>query len=259
MAECPLFHDQHVTIKGCEPVYLPGGPTAFLVIHGWCATSESVRFLTAGLAEAGYTVLAPTMPGHGTNAVDLSKFGPIEWFRSVQDAAKWMHEHYQSVVVLGVSMGGALALQLAALSPHLVTGVVTVNAPVYLNNPEVAGSILTSQPLALLSGWQPPQFYGPPVDEISYKERTTKSAADLLTTAALANALLASIKTPLCVIQSKLDPIVPPECAQHILQQVTSAHKQLHWLHHSYHISQLDTDREAIVQLTVEFAQRLEI
>lgn len=38
-----------VTIPGAEPVFINKGNFAFLMLHGWCATAESVRFLTAGM------------------------------------------------------------------------------------------------------------------------------------------------------------------------------------------------------------------
>lgn len=84
-------------------------------------------------------------------------------------------------------MGGTLALQLAALAPGDVDGVVTVNAPLFLANPGFAVDIMSGPPAGSLPGWERTAFMGTPVPEFTYTQRSKKSSSDLLAMAALAS------------------------------------------------------------------------
>ena len=246
-----------VTIAGAEPVFVKRGASAFLILHGWCATAESVRLLTAGIAGGGYSVLAPTLPGHGTTAQDMISRGPADWIHAAHRAFQLLGRHFNAVHVVGVSMGGALALQLAALEPDQVASVTTVNAPVFLSNSNLAIEVMLDPPESSLTNWNAPSFFGPPVPEITYEQRSRKSGMDLFTAAALAREALPAVRAPLLVFHSRHDPIVPPSCAEEILAIAGSAVKRRIWLHNSFHTSQLDVDHKQIVTTTLEFARTL--
>lgn len=250
-----------VTIPGAEPVFHRAGSTAFLILHGWCATAESVRFLTAGIAKGGYSVLAPTLPGHGTSAQDMLKFGPSDWINAARDALHMLDRHFHTVHLMGVSMGGTLALQLAALEADKLASVTTINAPVFLSNPQLAIDVMKGAPEGALANWSGPSFMGPEVAEIIYPRRSRKSTLDLFAMTALANEVLPAVQTSLLVIQSKHDPTVPPQCAEQIMAKTSSRTKKLQWLSNSYHTSQLDLDRDKVVAMALEFirAQKISV
>lgn len=243
-----------VAIPGAEPFFHEGNNgEAFLLLHGWSASPESLRFLRAGFADAGYSVYVPLLPGHGTSAKDQTRFGPVDWFQAAKIDLHLLCARYDKVHVVGVSMGGSLALQLAALEPENVASVITVNGPVTMASPTFAKDILDGHPDKPLPGWSPPLFKGAPEDEISYEDRRRKSAADLMSMCALARDLLPMITVPILVLQSVHDTIVEKENAHLILDGVASTQKQLEWLEQSYHISQLDLDRDRVVSHTLEF------
>ena len=77
-----------------------------LCLHGLGGTGATMWPLVGALSSAGHTVLAPTMPGHGSDPADLVG---ITWSDWVQAAAEWPAD-----VVIGQSMGANLALSLAA-------------------------------------------------------------------------------------------------------------------------------------------------
>lgn len=243
-----------VSISGAAPYFHEGSSgTAFLILHGWSASAESVRFLASGIAQAGHAVLAPTLPGHGSTTAEMVKVGPLEWNEAAREAAEILRVRFQSVVVLGVSMGGALALQLAATSPHLIDGIITVNAPVFLDNGSFASEIVTNASDPFLKGWSVPTFFGAAVDEISYPRRYKKSGADLYSMCAIARELLPHVTAPILVVQSVLDPVVPKASADEILLRSGASSKGVVWLERSYHVSQLDLDSDRIIEASLAF------
>lgn len=127
-----------IAIEGAQAYFHERGETAVLVLHGWGATAESMRFLAGGLAAENHSVLAPTLPGHGVSHLEMHKVGPSEWIECARAALDLLRSRYARIYVLGVSMGGALALQLGALEGCGLAGVITVNAPVFLDQPQFA-------------------------------------------------------------------------------------------------------------------------
>ena len=245
---------ERVTIGGAEATFIPRGEEAFLLLHGWGATAESLRILASGVASAGYSALSPTYPGHGTDIVDMMRTGPLDWLQSAKDALGVLGERYARVYVLGVSMGGCLALQLASLMPDAVAGVVTVNAPVFLGRPAYAKDLLSGASDGTVPFAEEPSFVGDPLHEITYANRSRKSGIDLITTSALTWEILPLVEAPLLVFQSVLDRQVSKANAEEILLLANSKVKNIVWLERSYHTSQLDLDKDAIIAGSVEFA-----
>ena len=242
-----------VTLAGAEPRFVEAGPTAVLMIHGWGASAESLRFLADGAVEAGHSVCVPTLPGHGRSAQDMAKTGPSDWIASARHALVLLAERFGPVHVVGVSMGGTLALQLAALEPSLVSSVVVVNAPLELDQPRFALDLIGGPAETLLPAWPGPVFIGPPVEEITYPARSRKSGIDLLAMAALAREVLPEVKAPLLVLQSVQDRVVPSGNAEMIRMRAGSATKRVAWLYRSLHASQLDLDRDEVVRQILSF------
>ena len=61
---------------GCEPFSASGGPDGVLVLHGFTGSPHSMRPIAEQLANRGYTVELPLLPGHGTAITDLI---PMRW------------------------------------------------------------------------------------------------------------------------------------------------------------------------------------
>ena len=70
-------------LKGGEPFYLPGGPVACLLIHGFVSTPQEMRWLGAQLNAADFTVLGVRLSGHATKASDLFRTRWRDWIASI--------------------------------------------------------------------------------------------------------------------------------------------------------------------------------
>jgi pimeloyl-ACP methyl ester carboxylesterase len=100
-----------------------GRPT--LLLHGAYMTIDMFGPLLAGLAETRQ-VIAPELQGHGRTA---DADGPITYEQMADDTAGLIrHLELESADVVGFSMGGGVALQLAIRHPSLVRRLVVVSA-----------------------------------------------------------------------------------------------------------------------------------
>lgn len=92
----------------------PGAIGAVLLIHGFTGNPSEMGYLADELFRAGHTVYAPRLPGHGTDRADFMATGAADWIRRARDAYIELYAEYGRVRVVGHSMGGAIALILAA-------------------------------------------------------------------------------------------------------------------------------------------------
>jgi carboxylesterase len=69
------------------------------------------------LREAGWDVRVPRLRGHGTCGEDFRRSGVADWRRQVIREWEEMASRYSELCVLGHSMGGLLALDLAVKRP----------------------------------------------------------------------------------------------------------------------------------------------
>ena len=58
-------------IPGAEPYSATGDTRGALVLHGFTGNPQSMRGLALALADAGFTVEMPLLPGHGTDIADM--------------------------------------------------------------------------------------------------------------------------------------------------------------------------------------------
>ena len=66
-------------IPGAEPWSHQGGPAGALVLHGFTGNPGSMRGVAEALADAGFTVDLPLLPGHGTKIEDMIPTGFADW------------------------------------------------------------------------------------------------------------------------------------------------------------------------------------
>lgn len=82
-----------------------------LLVHGFPGTPAEMRPLATLLHQAGWTVHGLLLPGHGSQIETLFERQPAEWVQAVEMVLLQWQQKSQSVLLVGYSMGAALALQ----------------------------------------------------------------------------------------------------------------------------------------------------
>ena len=67
-------------MPGAEPFAHDGNEVGVLVCHGYSSTPQSMRPWAQHLADQGYTVRLPLLPGHGTTWQDLGRTRWTDWY-----------------------------------------------------------------------------------------------------------------------------------------------------------------------------------
>nr|WP_219914580.1 alpha/beta fold hydrolase [Thalassobacillus sp. CUG 92003] len=230
-----------------------GNEVGVLLIHGFTSTTQSVRPLGEAFAEAGYTVSAPRLEGHGTHYEDMEQTTYHDWVKTVESNLEWLEERCKVIFVAGLSMGGTLALYLAENHPE-VKGVITINAAI--NLPEMA-RLFEKGESQYIEGIGS-DINKPGVTELAYEKTPVASLGELVKLMGKVNASLYEIHCPALVFVSDDDHVVPPENSKAIFESVYSEHKELVHLENSYHVATLDYDVDLITERCLEFLQMYE-
>ncbi len=113
--------------------FLPGGRTGCLLLHGFTATPQELRFLGERLQGAGHSISGVQLAGHGTSIGDFEQRTWRDWYASASDGLRALRAHASQVVAVGQSMGALLALQLAADHPDEINGVALLSPALVLS------------------------------------------------------------------------------------------------------------------------------
>ncbi len=93
------------------------GPLGELLIHGFPGTPAEMRPLARALQRAGVSVEAPLLPGFGAQIQHLPRMRAADWVEAAADAWESLRQRHPQAALIGFSMGGSIALQLAARRP----------------------------------------------------------------------------------------------------------------------------------------------
>ena len=242
--------------RSARPGLTGGRRVGVLLSHGFTGSVASVRPWAEHLAAQGYGVLAPRLPGHGTSWQDLDRCGWSDWYGEVERALEELEREHDVVAVGGLSMGGTLALRLAAEQPQRVAGVMVVN-------PAVASARLDLKVLPLLARVRSSV---PGVADDIKKAGVSEHGYDRTPLHALLSfvrswpgtvAALPRLSAPLLYLRSREDHVVDDRSQPVVLGAVSSTEVTEVSLPDSYHVATLDHDAPTIFAESTRFLARL--
>ena len=100
-----------------------------LLVHGFAGTREEIKPLYDFLCDKGYDVSVPLLAGHEGTLKELSMSKYKHWIDSVEEEYVKLSEKRESIIVIGFSMGGLVAVNL--YQKYKFDGLITINTPVY--------------------------------------------------------------------------------------------------------------------------------
>lgn len=232
-------------------------PAGALVIHGFTGNPGSMRGLAEAFAAAGYHVEMPLLAGHGTHVDDMVPTRWSDWAADAEAAYQRLAARADRVVVLGLSMGGALTLRVGADHPQ-VAGLVCVNPAAQPQGDEMVAMLIgladsgTETMPAIGSDIADPDSH-----ESAYDATPVRALASLLGdgVAPLATEY-PSMRVPILLMNSPQDHVVQPEQAEFLATTYGGTVERVS-LERSFHVATQDFDKDLIIDSALAFAKRV--
>jgi carboxylesterase len=231
--------------------------TGVLTIHGFTGNPSSMRGMAEALADAGFHVELPRLPGHGTALDEMLPTRWDDWTSEVEAAYQRLAARAQTVVVAGLSMGGSLTLWTGLQHPD-VAGLVCVNPATMPAAPEVVAML--DEMLADGNETMPgigSDIADPDVVESAYEGTPLRALRSLMIDGLTPmSERYGELKMPLRLFTSRQDHVVEPAGSEFLASHYGGPVEHT-WLDRSYHVATQDYDRDLILAETVEFAKRV--
>jgi carboxylesterase len=242
-------------LTGAEPFRHDGSDVGVLLCHGFTGTPQSMRPWGEYLAGRGYTVRVPLLPGHGTTWQEMNRTRWEDWYSCVDTAFRELHETCERVVVGGLSMGGALALQLAQEHGPRISGLVLVNPAVKAEDPRLRLLPALKHVVGSLEAIGN-DIKKPGVTELAYTRTPLKALHSLLNGWHPIIRDLPEITQPVLLLRSTEDHTVPASSSALILSRISSRDVTEILLEDSYHVATIDNDAPRVFDDSAKFIER---
>jgi len=230
------------------------GSRALLLFHGYNDSPRSLEKLAARIADAGWTVRLPLLPGHGRSLEAWNDWHADEVFAMARAEYAALHEAHSVVVVGGLSMGGALATWLAAESD--ADGLVLFAPMLFIPRPmqvAVSTARLWSLFTRYLSGRGGRSIRDPEAQAqmISYGCSSRRSLEALERIARAMIVRLGFVHVPVLFVQSREDNRLPHDQSKRALARIASDDRTAHWVEGAGHVLTVDYGWEQLADRTV--------
>jgi carboxylesterase len=248
-------------VPGAEGFTLRGtNGRGLLLLHGSGDTPQTLRYLAKQLHNAGFSIRAPLLPGHGRGLRDFATATAEDYWRCVAAELEALRSEVEWLGVIGLSMGGALAVRAAA--SYRDARVLVLLAP-YLTPPRSVTWVgaawgLWAAALPYLGGHGGDASVQDPVERgasFAYGVFPPRAVRALVDTAATARALLPAIEVPTLVVSSREDNRIPFALAE-TATATLRAPTERHWVSGCGHVITVDYCRDTVASLVLNFLAR---
>jgi carboxylesterase len=234
-------------------ILLPGRrETAVLLLHGLTGTPLEMQVLGETLAEEGYTVHIPLLPGRGTCPDDMDGLCWEDWMQAALRAYDTLDHAHQRVIVGGLSAGGTMALDIALrrrpAALLLYAAVLGVSH---------RGAYLAPYVWRLVRRWpSPPSDMVEPNELLQcYDPAPVRAMGELLSGISRVRPRLSDIRVPALVAHSREDRFVPISSAEEIASRLGGPVEKF-YLDGSGHAITADAKRREVADASAAFVRR---
>jgi carboxylesterase len=254
------------TLPTAEPFFFPGAkPTGILLTHGFTGSPKEMRWMGEYLnRELGCPCLGVRLAGHATRPEDMIRSRHEDWLTSVEDGYHLMRGVADRVVLVGLSMGGALSLVSAVRLE--AAGVVAMATPYglpqdwRLDHTEWLSKFVPYLPKSKDppgTGWVDKAAWR---EQVSYPENPLRSIGELKKLLGLLRQSLPSVSVPTLLIYSQDDKYLPLgslASMEYIYTHIGTTHKEKLVISGCGHVLPRDAQREQVFAAAAEFIQNL--
>jgi len=247
-------------VAGASPIDLPAdGRHGLLLLHGFGDTPQTLGYLADHMHALGWGVRAPLLPGHGRTLEAFATSRADQWVDYAREELAKLRGQYESVAIVGLSMGGALATILAGDTRDIRALVLL--AP-YLSMPtRLRRAAAVHRALGVLfpflrgGGDRSIRDPNEAVRNLAYGFATPRLVFELRRVVDRARAAAPAVSAPTLVVQSRQDNRIPPDAAERAFSLFRVDDRRLLWTEGNGHIITVDYGRQAVFAAVADWLE----
>ena len=247
-------------------------PYGVLIVHGFTASLDCVSGIEVSLQDLGLKTRMPVLRGHGAESPEALR--GVTWRDWVADAEAALDDLLTEVdkaIVFGHSMGGLVALTLAAdrvggrsdQRGDDIDSVIVAAAAVQLTSPLAPGRPLNFlAPLVerILKKWDVPPIYADAElvqYDTNYEWAPMDAIGSLLEFSQIVRDRLPEVTLPMLILQSRKDTTVAPESAEIIYDEISTPadQKRVVWFEVTEHEMFRDCELDSTIGTVVDYVR----
>lgn len=240
-----------------KPLFGEHGSRAVLLLHAYSGSPNDVRMLFRQLENADYTVYSPMFAGHGTlNPQDILKEDVDTWFLNTKEAIQSLKtKGYQEIAVLGLSMGGIMAMGALTLDDSAIIGGGAFCSPIFKAENKVPENFVryAETVLGYSNFTEEEQKNMLAVIETD----SVKQLAAIESFASSVSQQLKRIQIPVFLAQAGEDKMIDPLIVYQTAQALDHTKTTLQWYPKSGHVITVDQERKEFEQDVLAFLNNL--
>lgn len=256
-----------------DGISLHGGDQGVLMLHGLGSSSLELTRLAKYLNEQGFSVRAPDLLGYcfGTPVAPWQS-----WVEQTQEHLREMKKKYETVSVVGVSMGATLGLILAERDS--LTSLVLLSAALSYDGWAIPWYRFFLDwtrwiPFANAYQYKETDPFGIKNDEtramvkrMMKLDHISESGAEIITLDSLKEGRkfiqatlenISDMASPTLIMHAVDDESVHIRSAERVFEQICLPTKEFIYLGDSYHMITIDNERETVQQETARFLKTM--
>ena len=230
-----------------------------MLLHGFGDTPQSLSTQARALHEQGWTVRVPLLPGHGRTLEAFQASIAAEWIAASREAYASLRATHEHVSIVGLSMGGALAVLLAVEVPPRA---LVLLAP-YLELSTSGRFWTTVWPIwSIWRAWIPgdaaASIHDPAAraESLGYGSASPWSLRQLRDVADAAATASSRLQAATLVIHSVTDYRIAEATARTSFARLGTTTKQLRWVEKSGHVITVDYDAALVTGAILEWLEQ---
>jgi len=246
-------------LAGAEPFFYQGNGTGCLLVHGFTATPQEMAGLGRYLAAQGLTVRGVRLAGHGTHPDNLARTSWTDWVAGVRLGYEDLAARCHQVFVMGLSLGGALSLHLAAHAGPPLAGVVAMGTPIYLSSRLLPLAPLLRRFVRHIPKQRTPDWFDPQAQarRVAYDRYPVAAVGQFVAFQRHLWYDLPEVRVPVLLLHSRQDTTAESANMPLIHDMLGSRDKRMVWIDGSNHILTEDAAREQVWRLCRGFVMEI--
>ena len=248
-------------------------PDGVFLIHGLGGTQYDLGSMHKRLKNAGFVTHSLTLPGHGTDPLDLAGVTAEDWIDAVIAKYREVRDQHPKLHVMGMCMGALLASVVAHREKHAKGNLVMLAPPVYIDGwatPWYRGlrPLLYHVPgLGRRMKIEEEDPFGIKNEQLRaivkakfergenfhYRWVPLECLRQVDRLRGIVMKAAKEIRCPTLVVHAREDELTSLKSANFIVEQVGGGRARMVVLEDSYHMICVDNDREIVAKNVLEF------